>query len=159
MPKLHHHTLVPKSFFSLFDVPFLDAIPSNDHVMANFDNLTGGEMTVATIAYSSVDDKGIHVQKFIPGQTSYKPITLLRGFDAKVEALNNWFLLAQSGKIKDARRNLSVAMIDYHAGPQVIWNLFNALPTGISGFSFNQHTGENYADFELTIQAERIEIV
>jgi phage tail-like protein len=158
MVKLHHHTIVPKSFFSLFDVPFMNAIPSSDHVMANFDNLTGGEMVVSTIPYSSVDENGKILKKFIPGPTNFSPITLLRGFDARTEALYNWFLLSENGKLKEARRNLSIAMLDYHAGLQVAWNLFNAIPTKITGFSFNSRTAEYYTDFELTVQAERIEI-
>jgi phage tail-like protein len=150
--------IVPSSYFALYDVPFLDAIPSDAHTLANFDNLTGGEITVEMISYDIVDENGKHSKKFIPGETDYKPVTLLRGFDAKSEALYKWFALSSDGKIKPAKMNMSVAMIDRKAGPMVIWNLFNAIPTGISGFSFNQHVGENYATFELTLQAEWIEM-
>jgi phage tail-like protein len=150
--------IVPSSYFALYDVPYIDSIPPNSHCLANFDSLTGGEISVAMIAYNLVDGNGKHSKKFIPGQTSYSPVTLLRGFDARAGALYKWFHLSEDGKIKPARQNLSVAMIDRQGGPLVIWNLYNAVPTHISGFSFNQHTGENYANFELTVQAEWIEM-
>jgi phage tail-like protein len=70
--------------------------------------------------------------------------------------LYNWFSDSAAGKFNAVKKNISIVMIDREAGPQVIWDLENALPTTISGFSFNQNPQVNYTDFELTLQAELI---
>jgi phage tail-like protein len=94
--------------------------------------------------------------KIFPGQISFEPIVLLRGFDVQVEDLYNWFADTAAGKFNAVKKNLSIAMIDMTGDPLVVWNLENALPTTISGFSFNQHPEAYYTDFELTLQAELI---
>jgi hypothetical protein len=50
--------------------------------------------------------------------------------------------------------------LDSQAKAIVTWDLINAIPTGISGFSFNQHTkgGLYYVCQELTLQVEYIEM-
>jgi len=111
--------------------------------------------------YTSVDKNGVAVTKFVPGASSYSPIILVHALNVEGQALNDWFVLASQGKTKDARKNINITMLSYDSRqPMVVWDITNALPISISGFSFNQHTkgGLYYVCQELTIQAEYIEM-
>jgi len=144
----------PSYLYAVYDVPAMTK-------MAEFEELTGGEMKVAMIPYTSVDKNGVSETKFVPGATSYSPITLVHALNVEGKALDDWFTLISNGKLKDARKNISIVMLDMQVKPIVKWDLTNALPTGIGGFSFNQHTkgGLYYVCQELTIQAERIDMI
>lgn len=144
----------PSYLYSVYDVPAKKTI-------AEFEELTGGEMKVAMMPYTSVDKNGIAVTKFVPGATSYSPITLVHALNVEGQALDNWFVLASQGKTKDARKNINITMLDYKTRkPMIVWDIINALPVSITGFSFNQHTkgGLYYVCQELTIQAESIDM-
>ena len=143
----------PSYLYAVYDFPTMLK-------MAEFEELTGGDMKVAMLPYTIVDKNGISETKYVPGATSFEPIILVHALNIEGEALNNWFKLASEGKLKDARKHLNIVMLDMQAKPIVKWDITNALPTGIGGFSFNQHTkgGLYYVCQELTIQAERIEM-
>jgi phage tail-like protein len=144
----------PSYLYSVYDVPAKKTI-------AEFEELTGGEMKVAMMPYTSVDKNGVAVTKFVPGASSYSPITLVHALNVEGQALNDWFVLASQGKTKDARKNINITMLSYDSRqPMVVWDITNALPVSISGFSFNQHTkgGLYYVCQELTIQPEFIEM-
>jgi phage tail-like protein len=150
--------VITNSFFALYDIPFVDTIPPSEHVMANFDSMTGGEIVISMIPYDLVDGNGMYTQKSIPGPAAYKPLTLVRCFDARAEALYKWFNFSETGNMRGAAHNCSVAMIDRSGVPMVIWNLFNAIPAKISGFNFTAISNASYANFELTLQAEWFEM-
>jgi phage tail-like protein len=143
-----------KSFYAVYDGFYKKGQMKN--ALANFDSLTGGDQKIAMIPFTQVFADGSSTTKYIPGQISFEPITLLRGFDVQVEDLYNWFADTAAGKFNAVKKNISIAMIDMTGDPLVVWNLENALPTAISGFSFNQHAEAYYTDFELTLQAELI---
>jgi phage tail-like protein len=150
--------LVTSSYFALYDIPFIDQIPTNDHCLANFESVTGGDIEVSMISYDLVDGNGMCTEKYMPGTPSYKPITLIRCFDARAEALYKWFNFSEAGNTRGGTTNCSVAMIDMQGHPQVIWNLYNAIPSKISGFKFNGTSNASYANFELTLQSEWFEM-
>ena len=145
----------PSYLYAVIDVPKMEK-------MAEFESLTGGEIKVATMPYTCVDGKGIAETKYVLGVTTYAPITLVHALNIEGQALFNWFKIASAGHTKDAYKNIDIHMLDMAdiSNPSVIWHLFNALPVGISGFSFNQYTqgGVYYTCQELTIQVERIEM-
>lgn len=143
----------PSYLYAVYDVPKMEKL-------AEFEELTGGEMKVSMVPYTSVDKNGFAETKYIPGTTTYSPITLAHALNTEGQALNDWLKLAAQGKLKDARRHINIAMVDMTGKPIVKWDIINALPSGIGGFSFNQHTkgGLYYVVQELTIQAERIEM-
>jgi phage tail-like protein len=145
---------VTESYYAVYDGYYEEENPPG--AMANFDSLTGGDQTIAMIPYTQVFEDGGSTTKFLPGQISFEPVVLLRGFDARVPDLYKWFEDTAAGKFDKVKKNISIVMIDREAGPQVIWDLFNTIPVGISGFSFNQTTENSYTDFELTLQAELI---
>lgn len=129
-------------------------------VMAEFEELTGGDIKQELIPYTFVDKDGMAIKKYSLGATSYQPIKLTHALNSNGQALNNWLNLAVGGQLKAARKNITIIMLDLDQKPIVKWNLTNALPTEISGFSFNQHLQANayYICHELSIQAERIEM-
>jgi phage tail-like protein len=145
---------VTQAYFAVYDGYYEEEKPKD--AIANFDSLTGGDQTIAMIPYTQVFEDGGSTTKYLPGQVSFEPIVLLRGFDELVPDLYKWFSDSAAGKFHEVKKNMSIVMIDREAGPQVIWDLENVIPTAIAGFSFNQTTETSYTDFEVTLQAELI---
>jgi phage tail-like protein len=142
--------ITPKAYYALYDF--------HKKELGNYDSLTGGEMTVSSIAYKAVSEKGYAVTKYLPGLTTYTPVTLLRAFDSGANEMYKKFEMISNLNLK-VRSNFSVVMIDQQGKAQAMWNLINAMPTKISGFSFNSHTESSYTDFEITLQPEYIELM
>lgn len=143
----------PKSQYTLYEM-VEDAHP----VLGAFDSLTGGDQVISMVKYNVMDDHGNVTTKFIPGQTTFEPVQLLRAMDAVAEKVYLKFADAVAGKLKPLKRNYSVSMNDSNATPLVWWHLYNALPTKVSGFDFNMTTENEYTSFEISLQAESIVI-
>jgi phage tail-like protein len=142
----------PASYYALYEMGKLD------DPLAYFDSLTGGDQTIALVTYNVIDEKGNVTTKFMPGQTTFEPVVLLRAMDQFSKEMKDRFVDSVMGKLKKSRQNYSVLMFDGDANPVVWWHLFNAIPSKIDGFSFNSKTEAYYTDFELTLQAESIAI-
>lgn len=140
----------PASYYALYDM-----IDKNNP-LAYFDSLTGGNQVVSMVTYNVIDGKGNVTTKVMPGQTTFEPVTLLRAVDIFSKEVKDRFYESVAGKLKTLRNNYSVCMFDGNGDPVVWWHLFNAVPTSITGFSFNSKTAEYYTDFEITLQAESI---
>lgn len=142
----------PSSQYSLYDM-------IDNSVLAHFDMLTGGNQVISMVKYNIIDNLGNVTTKFMPGQTTFEPMLLLRAVDVAIDKVYKKFYDAKWGKLKTQRQNYSVSMNDANGGALVWWHLENALPIKISGFDFNMKTESKYTDFEITLQAEYIEIV
>lgn len=142
---------VPKSQFALYDL-------TTPGLLGEFQSLTGGEQTISLISYKTMDASGNVITHYMPGQATFAPIKLLRPMDSYAKEVYMKMKDALEGKLKDLRRDYSVSMNDAQGKPLVYWHLKNALPSAINGFSFNMATESNYTDFEITLQAEVIEI-
>ncbi|MFO7583560.1 MAG: phage tail protein [Anaerolineales bacterium] len=142
----------PASYYELLEM-------GSDDPLAQFDSMTGGDQTISLVAYNVMDDKGNVTTKYMPGQTSFKEITLLRAMDSLSEEMKNRFVDAVMGRLKTVRQNYSIRWFDGEGESLVWWHLYNAVPSTISGFSFNASKEAYYTDFELTLQAESIEII
>lgn len=149
------------AYYALYDVLYEnDSAPADTYLVSNFAALTGGEMTVSEISYTMIYENNNEViNRAIPGYVSYTPVSLLRAMDSGAEFLYSKFKDSVEGKLFKLRKNYSIAMIDGAGKPQVYWNLYDAIPIKIDGFSFNQHMNINYTDFQLTIHVERIEVI
>jgi phage tail-like protein len=149
----------PSAQYTLYDV--LSPAPKSA-MLAEFDALTGGDQTISMVTYNIIDEKGMVTTRFMPGQTTFSPIQLLRPMDLSSAAMYQLLSAAILGKC--VRKNYSVSMNDSQGNPVAWWNLYNALPTKLDGFSFNgkiageSGAGVNYTDFEITFQAEAIDI-
>jgi phage tail-like protein len=121
-----------------------------------FQQLVGGDIEIAVIEHDIVFESGSSTTLFIPGATSFAPITLSRGF-ANYYELYNWLMEASAGRIVQARRSASIKMHDKNGDLLLQWNLSNAWPTKLSAFSFNKYAASKAARVSLTIVAEAIE--
>ena len=120
-----------------------------------FQALVGGDMEIAQIKHDVVYENGLSTTLFIPGATSFSPLTLTRGF-ANYSELFDWFMEASNGRIIQARRNGSIYMT--RRGEIILmWNFERAWPIKLDGFKYNQYTGNAAARIGITIVAEAIE--
>ena len=147
----------PQAQFSLYDIT--DPAPANPF-LASFDSMTGGDQSISMVTYNVIDEKGMVTTRVMPGQTTFEPVALLRAVDASSVDMYN--LLADAILGKCMRKNYSVSMNDSQGNPVAWWDLINALPIKLDGFSFNgkiagpDGTGVYYTDFEIYFQAESI---
>lgn len=143
---------IPKGQFALYDL-------SLTGLLGEFQSLTGGEQTVSLVNYKTMDSLGNVVNHYMPGQTAFAPVKLVRPMD--LYALNVYRKMRDmiEGKLKNVRRDYSVSMNSARGIPLVFWHLKNAVPSAVSGFGFNMTDSNGYTDFEITLQAETIEIV
>ena len=144
---------VPKAQFSLYDVV---AHKPAAKAFAEFQALTGGEQTVSLVTYKTSDSLGNVTTHYMPGQTAFAPVKLLRPMDAYAKEIYLKMKAAIDGNLKDLRRDYSVSMNNAIGKPLVFWHLINAVPSKLGGFSFNMTTESNYTDFEISLQAEII---
>ncbi|MBN1177969.1 MAG: phage tail protein [Anaerolineae bacterium] len=122
-----------------------------------FQRMTGGKIEVGTISHDIVYENGTSTTLFIPGTTSFEPITLERGF-ANYQELYNWLMEASYGRITQARRDGSIEMTR-RGQPLLRWDFSGAWPTTLSGFSLNQYQDATKARVSITIAVEAIEYV
>jgi len=147
----------PKFLFSVRDVV-------NGKDIGQFSKVTGGEMTVSMVSYNHLLEHGGSVTRYFPGHTTYAPIKLSRPMDRDCKYIYERLRDSVSGKIAVTRTNFSITMLEFEPGStakcrdKIIWNLYNALPTAVSGFNFDQQAGTEYASFEVTFQADNIEV-
>jgi len=141
----------PASYYELLEM-------GSDDPLAQFDSMTGGDQTISLVTYNVIDAKGNVTTKYMPGQTSFKEVTLLRAMDSLSKDMKDRFVDAVVGRLKKVRQNYSVRWFDGQGESLVWWHLYNAVPSAISGFSFNAPKEAYYTDFELTLQAESIVI-
>ena len=140
------------AFYAVYDVV------DGNKPLAYFDKLTGGDQQISMVSYNVTDDKGNVTTKYIPGQTSFAPVTLSRPTDKYDEGIKDRFVESVSGKLVGVRRNYSISMNDEQGNPLVWWHLINAIPTVLGGFGFNSFTGNASTSFKITFQAENIEV-
>ncbi len=123
-----------------------------------FDSVSGGEMSITTIKHPVTYESGLGTDLIIPGVTSYSAIELSGGY-ANYEELYTWFQQASAGDTILSRRNGTIEMRK-NGNAVLRWNFFDAWPSAISGFSFEQVQGSSIqlASVTLTLQAESIEL-
>jgi phage tail-like protein len=125
--------------------------------IASFDELTGGDVELSTISYTQVMASGEVITRHIPGQVKYAPVTLLRAVDIESKSTLALFEKTRAGKLSDVRQNFTVEMIGNKGDAVLVrWDLINAVPTKITGFSFNEYSEAYYTTLEITLQAEEI---
>ena len=93
----------------------------------------------------------------IPGLTKFGNLTLKWSITDSTE-LYNWRKLVEQGKMKDARRNLAVILIDEEGNPAARWEFHDAWPCRYSAPILNAE--ENCVAIEtLEIAFEKMERV
>jgi phage tail-like protein len=124
-----------------------------------FYSCSGGDIAVAKITHDITYESGSSTTLFFPGTTSFGEISLSQGWGNYMQ-LYNWLMQASEGHIIAARRNASIIMLKKKE-PKVRWDLENAWPIKLAGFSVTTVAGTTTAITKLnvTIVAETISYV
>jgi phage tail-like protein len=93
----------------------------------------------------------------LPGLTKYTNLILKCGVTHSME-LYNWRRLVEQGKIKDARRNIAVILMDEEGNPCARWEFAEAWPTKYSAPNLTAE-GSDVAIETLEITFEKMERV
>jgi phage tail-like protein len=93
----------------------------------------------------------------IPGLIKYGNITLKWGTTDSLE-LYKWRKLVEQGKMKDARRNMAIIVLDEEGNPAARWEFREAWPTKYDAPDLNA-TGGDMAVENLEIAHEGMERV
>lgn len=125
---------------------------------AYFHSLSGGEMSIALIEHNLVFQNGGSTTRFIPGPTSFEPITLSQGVTSD---LTFWTWWADVTKGKKSRRDGTIrayGTVTKDGGDPALaeWSLGNVWPLSISGFSFDLDSSNAFIA-QITLVAESIE--
>ena len=99
-----------------------------------------------------VDKKGHELVQKVPGRLKWGDVTLKRGITDDME-IWNWRKLVEEGKMKDARTNASVIMMDRDYSDIARWDFLNAWPSKVTGPSIKADSNE-FGIEEVTIVHE-----
>lgn len=93
------------------------------------------------VEHKVVDDKGHEIVQKIPGRLKWQDVTLKRGITDKMD-IWDWRKLVEEGKMKDARTNCSIIMMDRNYEDVARWDFVNAWPSKVTGPSVKSDSNE-----------------
>lgn len=120
---------------------------------AGFLEVTGLESSIEVIEYRTGNDKEGSARK-IPGLSKAGDVTLKRGIIGSLN-LYRWFDAVRNGE--DARRTVTIMLVNEKREPVMVWKLLRAQPVKI-GFGGLNATGSDIAMEELVLAYERLEM-
>src|SRR5918911_1696204 len=100
-------------------------------IQAGFKTCAGLETTQDAVTYREGTDKGLEMRK-IPSLITSANITLGRGITDNPE-LWLWRNLVVQGRVAEARKNLSIVLMDDEGNEKWRWNLRNCWPSKWTG--------------------------
>jgi phage tail-like protein len=77
----------------------------------------------------------------VPANRKWSNIELKRGVDQD-KTLWNWHKVVLDGKIKEARKDCQITLLDYEAKPIVTYSLVNAWPVKYAGMGLKADSNE-----------------
>ena len=104
------------------------------------DQLDGGRDVQALQPAREGGDAMNTVRK-LPGKETYPNLTLKRGVAGDL-TLWNWRKMVVDGKLKDARKDCTVTMMDYELKPVVTYSIINAWPKKYTGVGLKADSNE-----------------
>jgi phage tail-like protein len=107
---------------------------------AGFREVSGLDSATDPVDYRVGDDKTVTISK-LPGLKKFSNITLKRGITDDVD-LWKWRKQVMDGKIKDARKNGSIILMDDEGNDAAQWDFVAAWPTKWTGPTFNATANE-----------------
>jgi phage tail-like protein len=93
------------------------------------------------VEHKVVDDNGHEIVQKIPGRLKWQDVTLKRGITDKMD-IWDWRKLVEEGKMKDARTNCSIIMMDRNYEDVARWDFVNAWPSKVTGPSVKSDSNE-----------------
>jgi phage tail-like protein len=112
----------------------------------------GSEHEVAVGKY--ITPEGKEVQAKSPGRITWGDVTLKRGITADM-GIWEWRQLVVDGKVADARKAVSITLLDRTYAPVVTWNLTRAWPSKVAAMSLTSDSND-FAIEEMTLVHEGI---
>jgi len=104
------------------------------------------------IEHKVVDEKGHEIIRKIPGRLKWGDVTLKRGITSDLQ-IWKWRDSVVGGKMKDARKNCTITMMDRKYEPVAIWHFTNAWPSKVTGPALKSDSNE-YGVEEVVIVHE-----
>jgi len=93
------------------------------------------------IEHKVVDEQGHEISRKIPGRLKWSDITLKRGITSSLD-IWAWRQNVVEGKVSDARKNVSIQMLDREYTPVAVWHLNNCWPSKVTGPSMKSDSNE-----------------
>ena len=87
------------------------------------------------IEHKVVDKQGHEVVRKIPGRLKWQDISLKRGITSDLQ-IWAWRENVVQGKMSDARKSVTITMLDREYKPVAKWHFTNAWPSKVTGPSF-----------------------
>jgi phage tail-like protein len=87
------------------------------------------------VEHKVVDTQGHEVVRKLPGRLKWQDISLKRGMTSDLQ-IWAWRESVLKGAMKDARKNISISMLDREYQPVAKWHFTNAWPTKVTGPNF-----------------------
>ena len=87
------------------------------------------------IEHKVVDSKGHEAVRKIPGRLKWTDISLKRGITSDLQ-IWAWREQVIQGKMSDARKSVTITMLDREYKPVAKWNFTNAWPSKLTGPTF-----------------------
>jgi phage tail-like protein len=130
-------------YFSGSDGPLLEDPMVGFNFMLEMDGAIAGYFTECSgvgseneiIEHKVVDTQGHEVIKKIPGRLKWTDITLKRGITQDLQ-IWTWRENVVQGKMKDARKSVTISMLNREYKPVAKWHFTNAWPSKVTGPSF-----------------------
>jgi len=118
---------------------------------AGFREASGIDASNDAVDYRDGDDP-THVRK-LAGLQKFSNITLKRGITTDQD-LWKWRKMVMDGKIKDARKNVQIIVLDDEGKETAEWTFTDAWPTKLTGPSLNATANEVAIDtIEITVES------
>ncbi len=106
-----------------------------------FREVSGFDSEVETAELKRQTPKGSTDVIKVPGNRKWSNIELKRGVDQD-KTLWTWHKLVLDGKIKDARKDCQITLLDYEMKPIVTYSIVNAWPVKYSGMGMKADSNE-----------------
>ena len=104
------------------------------------------------IEHKVVNKQGQEIVRKIPGRLKWQDISLKRGITSDLE-IWEWRQTVVEGKLADARKNITITMMDRTYEPVAAWHFTNAWPSKVTGPALKADSNE-FGVEELTIVHE-----
>ena len=104
------------------------------------------------VEHTVVDENGHEMVHKLPGRLKWEDVTLKRGITEDLQ-IWQWRQTVIEGKMADARKNISITMLDRQYEPVAIWHFSGAWPSKVTGPSFKSDSNE-FGVEEVTIVHE-----
>ncbi|MGD2076886.1 MAG: phage tail protein [Chloroflexota bacterium] len=104
------------------------------------------------VEHKVVDNNGHEVIRKIPGRLKWQDVSLKRGMTSDLQ-IWQWRETVVKGKMGDARKNITITMLDREYNDVAKWSFINAWPSKVTGPSLKSDDN-NFGIEEVTIVHE-----